>query len=234
LQLRYHAWMAGSSSVGSRNYENSRASSPVSFDRGVRHSAAPDRHRGRALFDSRTHGRGDRKCTRWGDTHVGRTRCGPPSRQTECCRSKHFEARLQTRSSERATTVLPVADPHRYTFSEHGVFDRSPGKRFRTGKAGGAGSTRQVRRHGLPCLQMPIGRRLSQLTFIIASSRLDSRIGQHLNPVQAALRSSTRRIGDSHLCEPRIHDVLAMPGTLEPASHHFVGRFGAVGNILTH
>jgi len=64
--------------------------------------------------------------------------------------------------------------------------------------------------------------------------RLGSRIGQQLNPVQAALGRSTRRIGDSHLGEPRVHDVFAVPGAVEPALHHFVGRFGAVGNILTH
>src|ERR1700688_1882740 len=61
---------------------------------------------------------------------------------------------------------------------------------------------------------------------------LGPRIGQQLNPVQTAFGSPTRGKSDSHLGEPRVHDVFAMTGTVEPALHDFLGGFWSVGNVL--
>ena len=58
--------------------------------------------------------------------------------------------------------------------------------------------------------------------------------GEQLNPVKTAPRGLARGIRDPHLGEAWVHDVLTVTRTLEPALDHFLGGFGAVGDILTH
>src|SRR5271156_834267 len=62
--------------------------------------------------------------------------------------------------------------------------------------------------------------------------RLGAWSGQQLDPVQPVLDGVTRRIGDAHLGKSGVHDVLTVTGTVEPALHHFVGRFGPVGDVF--
>src|ERR1700675_3213142 len=64
-------------------------------------------------------------------------------------------------------------------------------------------------------------------------SRLGLWRGQQLHPVQTALGSLTRRVSDSHLGEPGVHDIFAVTGTVEPALYDFLGRFRAVRNVFT-
>ena len=59
-----------------------------------------------------------------------------------------------------------------------------------------------------------------------------ARLGQHLHPEEASTGGAARSEPDPHLREMRIHDVLAVAGTREPAFHDLFDRLRPVSDVL--
>ena len=68
------------------------------------------------------------------------------------------------------------------------------------------------------------------LAFGMASRSMRRR--EYLRPVDVRILVRRERERDAHLGEARLHDVLAVARTLEPALHHTVGRLLARRDVL--